>query len=72
MALNSSLRNRIRRLEERHAEASRPSTSDLLRQARECLQAMTPQQRAAERCQFIARAVEAASRPKPTSVAPRA
>lgn len=66
MTLNSSLRSRVRRLEARRAEAARPGMAELMRQARARLQAMTPAQRAAERCQFIARAVEAFDQPEPT------
>jgi len=64
MTLNS-LRSRVRRLEERRAKASQPSLAERLRQARERLEALTPQQRAAERCQWLAAAVAALKGPEP-------
>ncbi|MFG6428407.1 hypothetical protein [Roseateles sp. LYH14W] len=66
MALNSSLRNRVRRLEERQADAAQPTIAERLRRARERWRAMTPQQRAAERCQRAARGVALVALPEPT------
>jgi hypothetical protein len=65
MTLNSSLRSRVRRLEARRAEAARPGMAELMRQARARLNAMTPAQRAAERCQSVARGVAALELPTP-------
>lgn len=51
----SSLRNRVRRLEE--SCASRPRFAQLLRRARERWESMTSQQQAAERCKDASEAV---------------
>lgn len=67
--MNASLRNRIRRLEERYAVKARPSCSERLLRAQQRWDELNPQQQAAK---SLTSARAALARPEPQGNSPAA